>query len=126
MSMEVDLSTPMTAEEYAYLQDRNRQDLIERSHAMHGTSDADYEQVNSGDGLQPVSLLQGEARADRINRLREELAMLEGDEPDEEVTDRNYADWSVEELNEELKDRQLPLTGNKADKVARLQADDGE
>lgn len=134
MSMEVDLSTPLTQEEYAYLLQRSRQDLINRAHEMHGTSDEDYAEQTYGDGTgpQPYAALQGEARAERIDRLRAELAELEaaaGEEDEEEMDEDEapaYSDWSVSQLDEELGNRNLPKSGSKSDKVARLEADDAE
>jgi hypothetical protein len=132
MSMEVDLSTPLTREEYAYLVQRSRTDLIERAHDLHGTSDADYADLTEGDGtgIQPQPVLQGEARAARRDQLLAELAALdeaedvEDVEDDETGDDRPYSEWSVAELDAELKNRELPTTGKQADKVKRLEADD--
>lgn len=133
MSQEVDLSTPLTADEFRYLTERSRGDLIERAHAMHGTSDEDYADVLSGDGTgpqpQPQPLASAEARAARREQLLRELQALDADnsevvEEDEETPDRPYSEWSGAELDEELGNRGLPKSGSKADKVARLEADD--
>lgn len=133
MSMAVDFSTPMTDEEYAYLQQRSQTARIEQLHAMHGTTDADYAHVDLGAGAQagprPQAMLQGEARAARREQLLEELAALSGDEDDEESESesenlRPYAEWSGVELDAELGVRELPKTGTKADKVKRLEEDD--
>ncbi len=127
MSQEVDLSTPLTADEYRYLVERSRGDLIERSHAMHGTSDEDFADVLSGDGTgpQPMPLATAEARAARRDQLLRELEALDGDNAEEsDAPDRPYAEWSGAELDEELTARGLPKSGSKSDKVARLEADD--
>jgi len=131
MSREVDLSTPLTREEYSYLTERSRGDLIERAHAMHGTSDDDYADLAYGDGtgLREQPLLTGEARASRRDQLLAELAALDEAEgvsdEDEDVEDtRPYAERTSAELDEELQARGLPTGGNKAEKVKRLEADD--
>jgi hypothetical protein len=133
MSMAVDLSTPMTDAEYAYLQSRSQTARIEQMHQMHGTSDADYAHVDLGSpqpGPKEQVLLQGDARARRREQLLEELAALSGDEGDDEEDgevvedDRPYAEWSVAELDAELKVRELPTTGKQADKVKRLEDND--
>ena len=130
MSQEVNLSTPLTADEYRYLVERSRGDLIERAHAMHGTSDADYADVLSGDGTgpQPMPLATAEARAARREQLVRELQALDDDNAEvveeDDAPDRPYAEWSGAELDEELGNRGLPKSGSKADKVARLEADD--
>jgi hypothetical protein len=139
MSQQVDLSTPLTDEEYRYLVSRSRGDLIERAHAMHGTSDADYAGALKGDGSgpQPQPVLQGEARAARRDQLLAELAALdeaeatdeddeddEADESDGDEDTRPYAEWTVPELDAQLKARELPTSGTKPEKVKRLEEDD--
>jgi hypothetical protein len=133
MSQEVDLSQPLSDEDFRYLTDRGRGDLIERAHAMHGTSDEDYAHVLSGDGTgpQPQPLAQGESRATRRERLQRELDELDaaeaGDDDevdDDEVDDRPYSEWTVTELDAQLKVRELPTSGSKPDKVKRLEEDD--
>jgi hypothetical protein len=132
MSREVDISSgPLSQEDYKYLVERSRGDLIERAHAMHGTSDADYSAQLVGDDSGPrvQPLLQGESRAERRERLLRELEELDAAEApdestDEEVADRPYSEWTVQELDEELGNRSLPKTGKQADKVRRLEEDD--
>lgn len=134
MSQEVDINKRLSDQDYAYLVSRSRGDLIERAHAMHGTSDADYAHVLSGDGSGPDvrPVLQGESRAARRDQLLAELAALddaedeadEADEADEEMDSRPYSEWSVPELDAELAKRELPKTGTKPDKVKRLEDDD--
>lgn len=135
MSMEVDLSTPLTDEEYAYLQQRSQYSRIEQAHNLHGTSDADYAHVDLGNpqrGPRENVLLQGDARARRREQLLEELAALSDGEPDEDdeadevIDDRPYAEWSVAELDEQLKVRGLSTSGSKADKVKRLEDNDAQ
>lgn len=47
----------------------------------------------------------------------------DGDGDGDEMPE-DYNDWKVDQLRAELKGRQLPADGNKADLVARLEADD--
>jgi hypothetical protein len=131
MSMGVDLSTPLTDAEYAYLVERSQQSVIERAHSLHGTSDADYAHVTLGTpqpGPKEQVLLQGDARAARREQLLEELAALSDDVPDEddedEEDDRPYSEWTVPELDAQLRARELPTSGSKTDKVKRLEEDD--
>lgn len=139
MSQKVDLSTPLTQEEYNYLQTRSQNDIIDRAHSMHGTSDADYAQ-NDGDwtGPQPVPATQGERAANRRAELLAELAALgEDDDTDDDVegsddggsdaedeTAEPYENWPDADLNAELKNRGLSAAGKHDDKVKRLYADD--
>jgi hypothetical protein len=131
MSREIDISTPLTQDDYTYLVSRGRNDLIERAHAAHGTSDADYADTASEEtqaGPRPQAMLQGEARAARREQLLEELAALSDDVPDEddedEEDDRPYSEWTVPELDAQLRARELPTSGTKTDKVKRLEEDD--
>lgn len=45
---------------------------------------------------------------------------------DEEEEDVSYSDWTTDELRTELASRDLHVGGNKADLIARLEADDEE
>lgn len=45
-------------------------------------------------------------------------------EPDDEDLPEDYNDWTVPELREGLRRRQLPADGNKPDLIARLEEDD--
>lgn len=46
--------------------------------------------------------------------------------PTSEDDEDSYAKWTVAQLDEELTSRGLDTEGKKADKVARLEADDAE
>lgn len=53
---------------------------------------------------------------------REFVGVSPEDAGDDESED--YNDWKVATLREELKERELPTSGNKPELVARLEADD--
>lgn len=134
MSMAVDLSTPLSDQERSYLAMRGRYSEIERADGLTGSEPGD---LGSGDGSGPkvFALNTGEARAARRAQLEEELRQLEemegggdndvsrtGSVEDGEVDP--YETWNVKEIDAELKRRNLDVSGNKQDKVARLYADD--
>lgn len=124
MSMEVDLSKPLTDAERAYLESRGRTAEIERADAIHGV---DTPPPGQGDGTGPVShgTSMVDVRDQRIADLERELALLRGDdgsntedEDTEEVAP--YEEWTVKELDAELKRRNLPVTGDKTAKATAL------
>lgn len=122
MSMKVDLSTPLTREEREYLAGRGRYDDITRADSMHGV---DAEPLPEGDGSGPVphetTLV---ARQEQeIAELKRRLALLEGtsEESEEDTEDvAPYEEWTVAELDAELKRRQLPVKGDKQAKAQAL------
>jgi hypothetical protein len=129
--MAVDLNTPLTNEERAYLAMRGRISEMERADSMTGVQTPDYE---PGDGTGPMvtPLMTSEQRADRKAALQRELELIEEAEGSDEGRDGSVEDgdvdpyevWSPDELTKELKRRELPHTGSKADKAARLYEDD--
>jgi hypothetical protein len=134
MSMQVDLTTPLTREERAYLIERGQTHVIERADAQHGYDGSD-DDLNEGDGTGTrfEAVTQGERAAERKQRLLEELAAIEAaegntadDDEDVELADKPYEEWSKAELDKELKTRELPGGGTNADKAARLRANDDE
>lgn len=125
MSMAVDLSTPLSADERAYLAERGRYAELERADSMHGTSG----ELPEGDGSAP--LMRGTATYDvrdqRIAELERELQLLRGvngeadsDEADSDEDPEPYETWTVKELDAELERRSLPVKGDKAAKVTAL------
>jgi hypothetical protein len=130
MSMAVDLSTPLTKAEREYLAMRGRYDDITRADQMHGVEGV---ALPAGDGTGPIT--HGTATHDvalqRIAELEAQLALLRGgtpgaDDSEEEVADdvAPYEEWTVAELDAELKRRNLAVTGNKESKVKVLYQDD--
>jgi hypothetical protein len=127
MSMEVDLSTPLTNKERAYLLERGKYADVDRMDNSFGTTgDAD---LLTGDGSGPnvKQLATGEAAAQRRQELLAELALLDqhyggSDDSDEQLPP--YEKWPVAELDAELTARELPVTGNKSEKAKALYAND--
>lgn len=125
MSMAVDLSTPLTQAEREYLQMRGRYDDITRADEMHGVTD---QSLPEGDGTGPVlhGMASYDVRDQRIAALEAELALLRGNDApvdtEEEVADdvAPYEEWTVAELDAELKRRGLPVKGDKPTKVTAL------
>lgn len=135
MSMKVDLSTPLTADERAYLNERGRTAEIDRADALHGVVD---DTVYAGDGTGPRTqqLMTGLAAVERAEVLKREIEQLgykviieslseaEAEEGDGDELPP-YESWKVADLDAELKDRGLPVTGDKAAKVKALYDNDG-
>jgi hypothetical protein len=133
MSMDVDLTKPLTAAERSYLNMRGRLADIERADALtNGSPPEGYDDSGDGTGPQMEPVLQGQVAAARKERLLAELRAIElaeaseedataTDEPDEAEP---YSAWTVPQLDKELKARQLSVTGTKPEKVARLEKDD--
>lgn len=127
MSMQVDLSSPLTAQERKYLEERGRYDEITRVDAMYGVETPAF---SDGDGTGPV--VHGTTLVDnrdaRIAELERQLADLRGDTPDVEDTEEGdvspYEEWTVKELDAELKRRGLPVKGNQSDKATALYDND--
>lgn len=124
MSMAVDLSTPLTRQEREYLAMRGRYDDITRADEMHGVSGTG---LPEGDGSGPVQYgtASYDVRDQKIAELEAQLALLRGEPADvdeEDVADdvAPYEEWTVQELDAELKRRSLPVKGDKAAKVTAL------
>ena len=134
MSMEVDLNTPLTADERAYLNERGRLADIERADNLHGGTPEDAPEFN-GDGTGPRTnqLNTGLAAVERpevlIKQLQEmgydvEVKPASTEDEDDDTEVPPYESWKVPELDAELKRRNLPVTGDKAAKANALYADD--
>lgn len=129
MSMAIDLSSPLTRDERAYLAERGRYADIERADALTGVTDSPDLGSGDGTGLQLQPLGTAEQRAARRAQLEAELAALSAD--DEEDVDPEdddelppYSEWTVPALDAELKRRSLSVNGTKPEKVKRLEDDD--
>lgn len=124
MSMAVDLSTPLTKQEREYLAERGRYDDITRADQMHGVEGQSLpEGDGSGPVLQQTSL--NDVRDAKIAELERQLALLTGGatsepEPESEDDVAPYEEWTVAELDAELKRRKLPVKGDKEAKVTAL------
>lgn len=126
MSREVDLSKPLSAEDAEYLAMRGRYADLERAGGV----------APEGDGTGPAltSPLSADMAAAEEERLLARLAQLnpekygdlsdDGDDDDGDGDPAPYHEWTVPELDAELKGRQLSTSGTKAEKVKRLEDDD--
>lgn len=130
MSMEVDLSTPLTDEERKYLMERGKYADVERVDNLHGGETPDELLAGDGTGAQPVSVLTSDQMATRKERLLAELRAIEEAEQasDDSVGDDGdvppYESWKAAELKKELKARNLSQSGSQDELVARLYEDD--
>jgi len=130
MSMAVDLSTPLTEDERAYLNERGRTEDIARVDALHGVTDAPA--LPNGDGSGPVVSPRGTAEqaAGGKERLMAELQAMgvnvqevpaeEAEADDDEVPP--YEAWKSADLNAEIDRRNQTLPdGEKISKSGTVQ-----
>ena len=97
MSREVPRDKPLSDEDREYLYARGYDDLVTQIDQNHPGGDTPTQVTNNPD----------EPFVD-----------------DDTEADDDYENWTVAELDEELKRRQLPVSGNKDQKVSRLRTDD--
>lgn len=57
-----------------------------------------------------------------VDMLDEKFGVLDDDT--EVAVDTDYENWTVKDLQDELKDRQLPVSGKQGELVARLREND--
>lgn len=112
MSRQIPQDKALSDEDRAYLESRGRQDLIAQiddNYPPSGSADED-----EGDGSPAPDETGGTSReAEQAN-----LQITE-EEPDDD-----YDSMTNDDLREELEDRDLPTSGNKADLIARLREND--
>lgn len=84
--------------------------------------------VLEGDGDEPEAESGGSAEGANVpQNTTSNAAVVEGGEPEEESGDVDLADRTVAELRDELRARDLPVSGTKDELVDRLEdADEGE
>jgi hypothetical protein len=146
MSMAVDLSTPLTKDEAKYLSTRGRDAELHGAAERHGQDVNQLLSGQAGDGTGPVvtPLGTGDQMVVTPDRLLAQLRDMGVnvqvvDEPVEDSDDSEeddseevnpelspYDDWSVKQLDAELKRRNLATTGDKKAKADRLYADDDQ
>lgn len=133
MSMGVDLSTPLSKDEAAYLAQRGRDAELVGAAERHGQDVNELLSDRDGDGTAPVvtplnSNLQAVATPERLlAQLRDmgvNVQVVEGSPEDEQADVSPYEEWQSKDLDAELKRRNLPATGDKQAKADRLYADD--
>jgi hypothetical protein len=119
--MEIKPDGPLSAEARQYLVDRNRHEEVRRIDDLHPpkAEDVPQSQNESWTPANSLSLLSAD-------ELQAELDRRKAAEAEAEDGDTPYEEWTVKELDAELRDRELPTTGKPADKAARLRADDSK
>ena len=112
MSRQIPQDKALSDEDRAYLESRGRQDLIAQIDDNYQPSVSADE--DEGDGSTAPDETGGTSReAEQAN-----LQITE-EEPDDD-----YDSMTNDDLREELEDRDLPTSGNKADLIARLREND--
>lgn len=115
MSMEVDLSTPLTDEERAYLHMRGRVSDIQRADDANNVTDAP---VPAGDGTAPGS--EELRKAQLIAELRAmgvDVPEQDGEQDADDETAPPYETWSSADINTEIDRRNEGRTD--ADKISK-------
>jgi hypothetical protein len=145
MSREVDLSKPLSDKDRKYLQDRSDYYAIQENDRVHkkGQFAEDYEEEFKPNYSVAAPPIEPGSEADNppqfvgqrpygVDRgvwggstgLSEQEALAgESGEPhhtQEQTEEADPEDLTVDELKDELRERELPLDGNKADLVKRL------
>lgn len=138
MSMEIDLSTPLSREEREYLANRGRYAELERADGMHGVESPE---LSGGDGTGPATheTTLTFVQEQRIAELERQLALLRGGDPEPDGGDSEdaadpYEVWTAEELKAEIDRRnggradnaKISKSGSKTDLANRLYADDDQ
>ena len=146
MARHIDESKPLSADDRQWLTDWGRQDVIDRIDAAHGKQEdqpdsdtvkvSDLKAILAKNGIDPGdgdvlaaldSALAGKpGSTDNSVRTIGDSAGHVAPEADsgEATPEDDYDDWNVDELKDELGDRELSKSGNKSDLIARLREHD--
>lgn len=109
----------LSEEDKAFLRSWNRHDLIPAEDAAPA-----QETTQEPTGGQEPAPNTPETPPSQENP-QESQGGASGDDPDGDGDDdSDYSEWSNDELAAELQERGLPKSGNKAELIARLEADD--
>lgn len=129
MSREINMDGPLSDEDRAYLLHRGQDAKVEFLDAVHGSEGEepprpeDFKPESAGDrppGSPETPPLLTMGDADTIGDIDQSgYEQSEGG-----VQEAPYKDWTVAELKDELKERELPVSGNHQALVARLEEDD--
>lgn len=132
MSKQIDLNAPLSAEDREYLEVRARHDLVAANDAQFADGEpvTAYSGLTGGEpafgvpaGSHPEGVGLGLGSNPLVNPLAPTSADAEASEGDDSD---GYDTMTVEELQDELRDRELKVGGNKSELIARLRNDDAE
>lgn len=116
MGRKIDFSQPLTADELAYVNDRPWLRHDAELQGFEVLTEDDEFTVETDDETEDDGAGDGDA---------DDEADEAGDDEEEE-DDESYSDWNVDQLKEELKTRELPVSGSKEQLVQRLEESDAE
>lgn len=135
MSRKIDLTKELSEEDVAYLKARCRGHELEWNRQLLAGNvdpetppapDLPSQILVGGDTVpEPISTTVQEVSieiARSLNRIPAEEETEEAEEGDDNYDDE--AAWSYKELQAELKERELPATGDRAELIERLREDD--
>jgi hypothetical protein len=141
MSRQIDFSKPLSEEDKQYALDRNMAIDVEEnekkfseiqetgekvdivSSGLNGNEPSRFADKSEVSGLGLAQVNAGPTTEEVVAKeevIEETVEVSEG----EEIDDDDYNTWSLDDLKIELGERQLSKSGNKAELVARLTADD--
>lgn len=141
MSRQIDFSKPLSEEDKQYALDRNMAIDVEEnekkfseiqktgekvdivSSGLNGNEPSRFADKSEVSGLGLAQVNAGPTTEEVVVKeevIKETVEVSEG----EEIDDDDYNTWSLDDLKIELGERQLSKSGNKAELVARLTADD--
>ena len=137
MAREIDLTQRLSEEDREYLLARGKEQLVFANDAEH-TGDpeavafANYvpgTSIDRADGVPPTPggdplVVMGGGTVEGAVELEESDEDDEDDEEPSGESEDNYESWDKAALKEELANRELATSGNKAEMIARLREDD--
>jgi len=117
MARIIDFESKLSAEDREYLYQKNRHDLIAENDRRFGDDNGEASEAPQ--------------RPESVHSPATTPVLTQQDAPiDTGPVDEPYSEWTVDELKEELKDRELPVSGTKPELIARLEehdaADEGD
>jgi hypothetical protein len=127
MSKDIDFDKPLSDEDRAWLHERSLDWRIQENDRKFGKEPEPSEPVSPADpapfweeGTEPKSVFVQRPFDPQIEGYYAGGVVVAEVEPEVEVEEVAVEDLTVEELKAELRDRELPTDGNKAELVKRL------